>query len=133
MICIVGTRCSGKTRKLLEMSHDTGLPIAVKTEQQAVNLARAARALGLGIPDVLIIRPGMREFGSFHSLAYEPTKNGPMPVLIDDLESFFADVGIRAEAVTIDARAVNIEDWLGCNPSLRDCLHFWWNCRRKVE
>ena len=54
MICIVGTRRSGKTRKLLEMSHDTGLPIAVKTEQQAVNLARAARALGLGIPDVLI-------------------------------------------------------------------------------
>ena len=130
MICIVGTRRSGKTRKLLEMSRDTGLPIAVKTKQQAVNLANMARALGLGIPDVLIVSHGMRGFDNFRSLAYEPTTNGPRPVLVDDLESFFADMGIRAEAVTIDSRAVNIEDWSECNPSLRSCLRFWWNCRK---
>lgn len=65
MICIVGTRGSVKTTRLLELSAQSGVPIAV-----------------------------------------------------------------RAEAVTIDADAVNFEFVIKANPTLVNCLRVWRNCKK---
>ena len=56
---------------------------------------------------------------------------------IDALEGFiaielarFGDMGIRAEAVTIDADAVNFEFAIKANPTLVNCLRVWRNCKK---
>lgn len=43
---------------------------------------------------------------------------------------FFGDMGIRAEAVTIDADAVNFEFAIKANPTLVNCLRVWRNCKK---
>ncbi|MEQ2994787.1 hypothetical protein AAAX31_00100 [Collinsella sp. CLA-ER-H5] len=79
MICIVGTRGSGKTTRLLELSAQSGVPIAVRNVIQATWLRRYM---------------------------------------------------IRAEAVTIDADAVNFEFAIKANPTLVNCLRVWRNCKK---
>ena len=83
MICIVGTRGSGKTTRLLELSAQSGVPIAVRNVMQATWLRRY--------------------------------------------------MGIRAEAVTIDADAVNFEFAIKANPTLVNCLRVWRNCKKGGE
>lgn len=42
-------------------------------------------------------------------------------------------MGIRAEAVTIDADAVNFEFAIKANPTLVNCLRVWRNCKKGGE
>lgn len=53
-----------------------------------------------------------------------------VPVLIDDVRAFFGDMGIRAEAVTIDVDAVNFEFAIKANPTLVNRLRVWRNCKK---
>lgn len=39
-------------------------------------------------------------------------------------------MGIRAEAVTIDADAANFEFAIKANPTLVNCLRVWRNCKK---
>lgn len=39
-------------------------------------------------------------------------------------------MGIRAEAVTIDADAINFEFAIKANPTLVNCLRVWRNCKK---
>ena len=132
MICICGTKGSGKTAKLLKLSHDLDVPIAVKDAQARRNTMELARLVGLQVPEPLVVSRGFVGRHTYHcSIECNQTESGLTPVLIDDLQSFFIDMGISARAVTIDARSVNFVGVADCAPTLLDCLRFWWTARKE--
>lgn len=129
-ICIVGTRESGKTTRLLELSAQSGVPIAVRDVIHATWLRRYMSQCGIDAPDPIVVGRGIYEGGRFTSIEFKRDSDGMVPVLIDDVRAFFGDMGIRAEAVTIDADAVNFEFAIKANPTLVNCLRVWRNCKK---
>lgn len=130
MICIVGTRGSGKTTRLLELSAQSGVPIAVRNVMQATWLRRYMGQCGIDAPGPIVVGRGIYGERGFTSIEVKRDSDGMVPVLIDDVRAFFGDMGIRAEAVTIDADAVNFEFAIKANPTLVNCLRVWRNCKK---
>lgn len=130
MICIVGTRGSGKTTRLLELSAQSGVPIAVRDVIHATWLRRYMSQCGIEAPDPIVVGRGIYRGGRFTSIEVKRDSDGMVPVLIDDVRAFFGDMGIRAEAVTIDADAVNFEFAIKANPTLVNCLRVWRNSKK---
>lgn len=130
MICIVGTRGSGKTTRLLELSAQSGVPIAVRDVIHATWLRRYMSQCGIEAPDPIVVGRGIYGERGFTSIEVKRDSDGMVPVLIDDVRAFFGDMGIRAEAVTIDADAVNFEFAIKANPTLVNCLRVWRDCKK---
>lgn len=131
MICIVGTRGSGKTAKLLKFSADSGIPIAVHDSNRATSLRMLIDMLDIDAPDPVVIGNGVYGGRPSYSLAMECGKDGLAPVLVDGLESFFGAMGLRADVVTVNADALNIDFELAAkaNPSLLNYLRY----RREIR
>lgn len=132
MICIVGTRGSGKTAELLRLSADYGIPVAVHDSSRATSIRMLKDKLDIDAPDPVVIHSGIYGGRPSTSLAMKCGHDGLSPVLIDDVSSFFSDMGFRADAVTINADALNIdfETAAKANPSLLDCLRYYWKMRK---
>ena len=124
MIFLVGTRGSGKTAELLKFSADSGIPIAVHDSNRATSLH-------IDAPDPVVIGNGVYGGRPSCSLAMERGKDGLAPVLVDGLESFFGAMGLRADVVTVNADALNIDFELAAkaNPSLLNYLRY----RREIR
>lgn len=131
MICIVGTRGSGKTAELLKFSADSGIPIAVHDSNRATSLHMLMEMLDIDAPDPVVIGNGVYGGRPSCSLAMECGKDGLAPVLVDGLESFFGAMGLRADVVTVNADALNIDFELAAkaNPSLLNYLRY----RREIR
>ena len=131
MICIVGTRGSGKTAKLLKFSADSGTPIAVRDSNRATSIRMLMEKLDIDAPDPVVIGNGVYGGRPSCSLAMECGKDGLTPVLVDGLESFFGAMGLRADVVTVNADALNIDFELAAkaNPSLLNYLRY----RREIR
>ncbi len=131
MICIVGTRGSGKTAELLKFSADSGIPIAVHDSNRATSLHMLMDMLDIDAPDPVVIGNGVYGGRPSCSLAMERGKDGLAPVLVDGLESFFGAMGLRADVVTVNADALNIDFELAAkaNPSLLNYLRY----RREIR
>lgn len=136
MICIVGTRGSGKTAELLKFSAETGIPVAVHDSMRATSIRMLTDMLDIDAPDPVVIHSGIYGGRPSTSLAMKCGHDGLTPVLIDDVSSFFRDMGFRADVVTINADALNIDFELAekvaakVNPSLLDCLRYYWKMRK---
>lgn len=89
MICIVGTRGSGKTTRLLELSAQSGVPIAVKNVMHATWLRRYMSQCGIEAPDPIVVGRGIYRGGRFASIEVKRDSDGMVPVLIDDVRAFF--------------------------------------------
>lgn len=131
MICIVGTRGSGKTAELLKFSADSGIPVAVHDSNRATSLHMLMEMLDIDAPDPVVIGNGVYGGRPSCSLAMECGKDGLAPVLVDGLESFFGAMGLRADVVTVNADALNIDFELAAkaNPSLLNYLRY----RREIR
>lgn len=131
MICIVGTRGSGKTAELLKFSADSGIPIAVRDSNRATSIRMLIEKLDIDAPDPVVIGNGVYGGRPSCSLAMECGKDGLAPVLVDGLESFFGAMGLRADVVTVNADALNIDFELAAkaNPSLLNYLRY----RREIR
>lgn len=131
MICIVGTRGSGKTAELLKFSADSGIPIAVRDSNRATSIRMLMEKLDIDAPDPVVIGNGVYGGRPSCSLAMECGKDGLTPVLVDCLESFFGAMGLRADVVTVNADALNIDFELAAkaNPSLLNYLRY----RREIR
>ncbi len=131
MICIVGTRGSGKTAELLKFSADSGIPIAVRDSNRATSIRMLMEKLDIDAPDPVVIGNGVYGGRPSCSLAMECGKDGLTPVLVDGLESFFGAMGLRADVVTVNADALNIDFELAAkaNPSLLNYLRY----RREIR
>ena len=131
MICIVGTRGSGKTAELLKFSADSGIPIAVHDSNRATSLHMLMDMLDIDAPDPVVIGNGVYGGRPSCSLAMECGKDGLAPVLVDGLESFLGAMGLRADVVTVNADALNIDFELAAkaNPSLLNYLRY----RREIR
>lgn len=128
MICIVGTRGSGKTAELLKFSADSGIPIAAHDSNRATSIHMLMDMLDIDAPDPIVIGNGVYGGRPSCSLAMERGKDGLAPVLVDGLESFFGAMGLRADVVTVNADALNIDFELAAkaNPSLLNYLRYRW-------
>lgn len=131
MICIVGTRGSGKTAELLKFSADSGIPIAVRDSNRATSIRMLMEKLDIDAPDPVVIGNGVYGGRPSCSLAMECGKDGLAPVLVDGLESFFGAMGLRVDVVTVNADALNIDFELAAkaNPSLLNYLRY----RREIR
>lgn len=131
MICIVGTRGSGKTAELLKFSADSGIPIAVRDSNRATSIRMLMEKLDIDAPDPVVIGNGVYGGRPSCSLAMKRGKDGLTPVLVDGLESFFGAMGLRADVVTVNADALNIDFELAAkaNPSLLNYLRY----RREIR
>lgn len=131
MICIVGTRGSGKTAELLKFSAETGIPVAVHDSMRATSIRMLMDKLDIDAPDPVVIGNGVYGGRPSCSLAMECGKDGLSPVLVDGLESFFGAMGLRADVVTVNADALNIDFELAAkaNPSLLNYLRY----RREIR
>ena len=96
MICIVGTRGTGKTTRLLELSAQSGIPIAVRDVIHATWLRRYMSQCGIDAPDPIVVGRGIYGERGFTSIEVKRDSDGMVPVLIDDVRAFFGDMGIRA-------------------------------------
>ena len=90
MICIVGTRGSGKTTRLLELSAQSGVPIAVRDVMHATWLRRYMSQCGIEAPDPIVVGRGIYKGGRFASIEVKRDSDGMVPVLIDDVRAFLA-------------------------------------------
>lgn len=97
---------------------------------QATWLRRYISQSGIDAPDPIVVGRGIYGERGFTSIEVKRDSDGMVPVLIDDVRAFFGDMGIRAEAVTIDADAVNFEFAIKANPTLVNCLRVWRNCKK---
>lgn len=131
MICIVGTRGSGKTAELLKFSADSGIPVAVHDSNRATSIRMLMEKLDIDAPDPVVIGNGVYGGRPSCSLAMKRGKDGLTPVLVDGLESFFGAMGLRADVVTVNADALNIDFELAAkaNPSLLNYLRY----RREIR
>ena len=132
MICIVGTRGSGKTAELLKISAETGIPVAVHDCTRATSIRMLMDKLDIDAPDPVVIGNGVYGGRPSCSLAMEREKDGLAPVLVDGLESYFGNMGLRADVVTVNADALNIDFELAtkANPSLLNYLRYRWENRK---
>lgn len=114
MICIVGTRGSGKTARLIELSEKTGIPIVTCNERMARNIMRATRTMGLNIPEVQV-RP-------FAGNSYGRARK---PVLVDEAQAILEKV--IGQPVTVAVFSAHQFDF--SELSLFDLIAAWWRSR----
>ena len=114
MICIVGTRGSGKTVKLIELSEKSRLPIVTCNEQMANHIAYTARIMGANIP-----KPQVRPF------AAKRYGHGNRRVIVDEAQMILERVvGSPVEVAVFDARKFDYSTL-----SLIEVIGAWWRCR----
>ncbi len=87
--------------------------------------------LDIDAPNPVVIGNGVYGGRPSCSLAMKRGKDGLAPVLVDGLESFFGAMGLRADVVTVNADALNIDFELAAkaNPSLLNYLRY----RREIR
>lgn len=95
MQCFVSGRSTGKTTRLIMLSHDTGIPIYTRTAQMAAFVEHQARTLGVTIPKP-ICKP--------HKLLGKR----PSQVIVDEVGGVLEDMlGAKVVAASIDGVALN--------------------------
>lgn len=100
----VGGRASGKTHHLINLSHDTGIPIVVRSARMSDEIRWQSVKMGKVIPKPICYRD--REAMAYASqLGY---------VLVDEAGAILNDVmGARVVAAAIDGEALRL-----ANPAL---------------
>lgn len=95
MQCFVSGRRTGKTTRLIMLSHDTGIPIYTRTAQMAAFVEHQARTLGVTIPKPIYRTPKL--------IGLRPSK-----VIVDEAGGVLEDVlGAKVVAASIDGEALN--------------------------
>lgn len=95
MQCFVSGRRTGKTTRLIMLSHDTGIPIYTRTAQMAAFVEHQARTLGVTIPKSICRTPKL--------IGLRPSK-----VIVDEAGGVLEDVlGAKVVAASIDGEALN--------------------------
>lgn len=122
MRCYVGGRRTGKTTRIIELSHDTGIPILVHSAQIGRLLEHQARVMGKDIPKPVCA----------HELSMSSGARRDRRVLVDEMgllvESVFK---VQIVAASIDGEA------LACaNPALADMglietFRRWWQAHHR--
>ncbi len=119
MQCYVGGRRSGKTQHLINLSHDTGIPIVTRSAQMAKAIEHQAMKMGKPIPEPIC-------YTSREMLVGAPLLRN---VLVDEAGGILSDIlGVRVAAVAIDGEALRL-----ANPALGnleemgllECLRTW--------
>lgn len=129
-ICIVGQRQSGRTTQLIGLSEETGTPIIVPHAAMRDCIENMAELGGYDIPEPLVFNPACTLRGA-------RSGDGLQPVLVDELQMFFARSGMRPVAVTLPFSAAEFvfdEDEIKqATPSLFQVLRMWWRCRKAAR
>lgn len=113
MICIVGTRRSGKSSALIKVSEQTGLPIVTENAHVAHAVQRQALRMGADIP-----KPYARPFAT-KSIGLRGR------VLVDEAQMILEEhIGLPVEVCTFDASSFDFS-----NMSLIEILAAWWRSR----
>lgn len=95
MQCFVSGRRTGKTTRLIMLSHDTGIPIYTRTAQMAAFVEHQARTLGVTIPKPICRTPKL--------IGLRSSK-----VIVDEAGGVLEDVlGAKVVAASIDGEALN--------------------------
>lgn len=95
MQCFVSGRRTGKTTRLIMLSHDTGIPIYTRNAQMAASVEHQARTLGVTIPKPICWTPKL--------IGLRPSK-----VIVDEAGGVLEDVlGAKVVAASIDGEALN--------------------------
>lgn len=119
MQCFVSGRRTGKTTRLIMLSHDTGIPIYTRTAQMAAFVEHQARTLGVTIPKPIC----------------KPQKllcQRPSQVIVDEAGGVLEDVlGAKVVAASIDGVALNpaIPDLEAMG--FRDLFRAWRRARKR--
>lgn len=124
MLYIVGGRCSGKTRMLLELSSEYRIPIMVKNERLSNDIQRYAASIGKLIPKP-VTEAQVKQCGIPRERRTS-LKRPLSPVLVDDICSYFAQMGLEPAVVTIDPAEVEIKE----KPTLLNCLRVYLRYRK---
>lgn len=104
MQCYVGGRRSGKTRHLINLSHETGITIVTRTNDMAKQIEYDAMRIGKPIPRPICIANRARLIG---------TLNG-RNVLVDEAGGILEDIlCVHIVAASIDGEALKL-----ANPAL---------------
>lgn len=104
MQCYVGGRRSGKTQHLINLSHDTGIPIVTRSAQMAKAIERQAMKMGKPIPKPL-------SYGSREMLIGASLRRN---ILVDEAGGILDDLlGVHVVAAAIDGEALKL-----ANPAL---------------
>lgn len=120
MICIVGTRGSGKTERLVELSEKTGIPIVTPNKGMADLVMYTAREMGANIP-----KAESRQFSPNNCGMYRNT------VLVDEAQMILEKViGSPVEVAVFSAYQFDFSTL-----TLFDLLGSWWRSRHveKIE
>lgn len=114
MICIVGTRRSGKTSALIKASEQTGLPIVTANAHMAASIQRQAKVMGATIP-----RPYARQFTN-----EKISLRGH--VLVDEAQMILEKmIGLPVDICVFEASHFDFADM-----SLLEVVAAWWRSRR---
>lgn len=104
MQCYVGGRRSGKTHHLINLSHDTGIPIVTRSAQMAKAIEHQALKMGKPIPKPL-------SYGCREMLVGAPIRRN---ILVDEAGGILDDIlGVHVVAAAIDGEAFQL-----ANPAL---------------
>lgn len=124
MIFIVGSRQSGKTQALIELSAQTRIPILVPTSLMRDCIELQAKRRGVSIPKPQVWNPA----------DFPPRSNKQMPwrnVYADEMQKYFADREYSFGCATLNLEDVSIETFKEVNPTLRQVLRMWWQARKE--
>lgn len=120
MICIVGTRGSGKTARLIELSEKTGIPIVTPNKGMADLVMYTAREMGATIPKAEARQFSPNNYGRYRK-----------PVLVDEAQMILEKViGSPVEVAVFSAYQFDFSTL-----TLLDLLGSWWRSRHveKIE
>lgn len=120
MICIVGTRGSGKTTRLVELSEVTGIPIVTPNKGMADLVMYTAREMGATIPKAEARQFSPNNYGRYRK-----------PVLVDEAQMILEKViGSPVEVAVFSAYQFGFSTL-----TLLDLLGSWWRSRHveKIE
>lgn len=120
MICIVGTRGSGKTARLVELSEVTGIPIVTPNKGMADLVMYTAREMGATIPKAEPRQFSPNNYGRYRK-----------PVLVDEAQMILEKViGSPVEVAVFSAYQFDFSTL-----TLLDLLGSWWRSRHveKIE
>lgn len=122
MQCYVGGRCSGKTTRLIELSHDTGIPILVHTLSRGRQIELQAHDMGKPIPSPQCLG----------SMAVTAGALRGERVLIDELGALVEHAfDVRIVAASIDGEALTCANPALADMGLIEAARRWWGARRR--
>lgn len=114
MMCLVGGRQSGKTRKLIELSSELNAAIVVSSHLRARQIEKQAADLGIDIPKPKVA----------HTCAFSSRGRKEKTVLVDEAADILRDaIGASVEVATIDQASFG---FYKAPYSLRALLKYWW-------